>query len=190
MVEATSLKNGTTFVISGTPYKVTDYSHKKVARGGGTVKLVVRNLLTGSPENKTFKSSVKVEEISTTKRPLQYLYKDNNDASFMDEKTYEQVEIPVGIVKEQLQYIQEGQSVDVLFWSSPDGEKPLSVDIPPKVTLEVTQTDPGVKGNSATNIFKSAILENGVSTKVPLFVNTGDKIRVDTKTGEYVERAK
>ena len=190
MVEATALKNGTTFAINNIPYKVIKYSHSKIARGGGTVKLTVRNLATGSSEAKTLNSNAKVDEISTTKRPLQYLYNDGTDASFMDERTYEQIEIPVSIIKDQLQYIQEGEVADVLFWSTPDEEKPLSVDIAAKVTLEVTQTDPGVKGNSATNIFKPAVLENGLSTKVPLFIKKGDKIRIDTKSGEYVERAK
>jgi elongation factor P len=103
----------------------------------------------------------------------------------MDPNTFEQVEIPVDLAKTELNFIKEGDTADVLFWE----EAPLSVEIPPKVTLKVTDTVPGVKGNSATNLYKPATLENGLKLRVPLFIKEGDKIRVDTKSGEYVERA-
>jgi len=102
----------------------------------------------------------------------------------MDPKTFEQVEIPVNLAETELSFIQEGGTADVLFWE----ETPLSVEIAPKVTLKVTDTAPGVKGNSATNLYKPAVLENGLELKVPLFIKKGDKIRVDTKSKEYVER--
>ncbi|QQS39515.1 elongation factor P [Candidatus Woesebacteria bacterium] len=184
MVDAAALKNGTTFESNGIPYLVLKYELQKVARGGGTVKLTLRNLVNGNMERKVCNSTAKYELISTTKRSLQYLFKDASTACFMDEKTYEQVEIPISIVKNEIQFIKEGQLANVLFWD----DRPLSVDIAPKVTLEVTQTSPGVKGNSATNVFKPAILENGLEIKVPLFIKTGDKIRVDTRSGEYLER--
>lgn len=186
MIEATNLKNGTTFSMDGKPYRVIKYTHQKIARGGGTVKLSVRNLATGGSEEKTFSSSAKVEEINTIKKPLQYLYSDDANAVFMDTTSFEQIEIPLTVVKNRLPYIKEGQNVDILFWEN----KPLSVDIPPKVTLEVVETVPGVKGNSATNIYKPAELENGLKIKVPLFIKKGDRIRVDTRTGEYTERVK
>lgn len=186
MIEATNLKNGTTFLMDGKPYKVIKYTHQKIARGGGTVKLLVRNLATRGSEEKTFSSSAKVEEINTIKKPLQYLYSDDTNTVFMDTTSFEQIEIPLTVVKNQLPYIKEGQNVDILFWEN----KPLSMDIPPKVTLEVVETVPGVKGNSATNIYKPAKLENGLKIKVPLFIKKGDRIRVDTRTGEYTERVK
>ena len=111
----------------------------------------------------------------------------------MDPKTYEQVEVSRKVVGEQLAFLREGQEVDLLFWSGGEGgekDEPFGVDLPPKVTLAVIETDPGVKGNSATNIYKQAILENGLAVKVPLFIKTGDKVRVDTRTGEYIERVK
>jgi elongation factor P len=186
MIEATSLKNGTAFLMDGKPYRVVKYTHTKIARGQGTVKLSVRNLETGGLEEKTLNSSAKVEGINTLKKSLQYLYHDNLNAFFMDPENYEQIEIPLKIIKNQLPYIKEGERIDVLFWD----EKPLSIEIAPKVTLKVVETVPGVKGNSATNIYKPAKLENGLKLKVPLFIKEGDKIRVDTRTGEYVERVK
>lgn len=186
MIEATALKNGTTFLINNNPYKVIKYTHSKIARGGGTVKLSVRNLETGVLERKTFNSNAKVDEITTIKRSLQYLFTDANDATFMDASNFSQVEIPIEIIKNEIKFIKEGESVDVLFWD----EKPLSIEIAPKITLIVTDTSPGIKGNSATNVFKGAILENSLEVKVPLFIKIGDKVRVDTRTSKYVERAK
>lgn len=184
MITATSLKNGTTFLYENTPYKVLKYFHQKIARGGGTIKLTLRNLKTGEKQEKVFNSSVKVEEIATVKKPMQFLYKDGETATFMDPDTFEQKEIPISAIEEEIPYLKEGQNADIIFWNN----EALSIDIPPKVTLRVEQTDPGVKGNSATNIYKPATLDNGMSIKVPLFIKTGDKIRVDTRVDEYVER--
>ena len=184
MIQATELKNGTTFVMDGNPYKVVKYTHQKIGRGGANVKLTVRNLITGNLEEKTFNSNNKVDQIDTIKKPLQFLYSDGKDASFMDPKNYEQVEIPENIITHQLSYIKEGETVDILFWDS----RPLSVDISPKVTLTIKETVPGVRGDTASNVYKSAILENGLKVKVPLFLKVGDKIRVDTRSGKYIER--
>lgn len=184
MIEATELKNGTTFLLNGVPFKVEKYRHQKIGRGGANVKLTLRNLKTGGQQQRTLNSSHKVEEIATIKKPLQYLFNDQSGATFMDPDSYEQVEIPASVLGDDLSFVKEGQNVDVLFLE----DKPLSVDIPPKVTLRVESTTPGVKGNSATNIYKPAELENGLKLKVPLFINQGDKVKVDTRTGEYVER--
>jgi len=185
MISATQLKNGTTFVLDGKPYIVKKYEHQKIGRGGANVKLSVRDLETGTLEQKTLNSASKVDAITTTKKPLQYLYKDGQNVVFMDSSTYEQIEIPLKILEDQIPYIREGETVDVLFWD----EKPLSVDIAPKVTLKVIDTTPGAKGNSATNVFKPAKLENGLEVKVPMFIKIGEKVRIDTRTGEYIERA-
>ena len=186
MLEATNLKAGTTFLMDGKPYRVIKYTHQKIARGGGSVKLSVRNLQSGKLEKKNINSSTKVDEITTVKKPLQFLYKDADNAFFMDEKSYEQVEVPLSVIKSGLPFIKEGESINILFWD----EEPLSVDIPPKVELRVKDTAPGVKGDSATNIFKSAILENDLKLKVPLFIKAGDQILVDTRSGEYIGRSK
>ena len=186
MIKATDLKNGTTFLDNNKPYKVIKYTHVKIGRGGATVRVTARNLESGSVEEKTFSSNVKVEDVQTFKRQLQFLYADGKVVTFMDPKTYEQIEITTDILESELPFVKEGENVTVLFWD----DKPLSIDIPPKVILTISDTPPGVKGNSATNMFKQATLENNLKVKVPLFVNKGERIVVDTRTGEYVERAK
>ena len=186
MINCTDLKNGTTFLLNGKPHKVVKYSHSKVARGGATVRITAKNLETGSIENKSYNSSAKVEDITTLKKRLQFLYSDGSNATFMDPKTYDQTEIPVLLIKEELTFIKEGDGVDVLFWE----ENALAIDISPKVKMEVVDCAPGIKGNSASNMYKSAKLENGLTLKVPLFIEKGDEIRVDTRTSEYIERVK
>lgn len=185
MINATDLKNGKTFLDKGKPYKVIKYNHVKIGRGGAIVRVNARNLESGGIEEKTFSSNIKVEDVQTVKKQLQYLFGDGNNATFMDPKTYDQIEVPVSIIENELPFIKEGQNVNLLFWD----DKPLSIEIQPKVVLTVSDTPPGVKGDTASNVYKQAILENGISVKVPLFVNKGEKIVVDTRTGEYVERA-
>ena len=185
MINATDLKNGIAFLHYDKPYQVIKYNLIKLGRGSAYVKITARNLETGGLEEISYQSNAAVDEVNTYKKKLQYLYKDPSSIVFMDPKTYEQVEIPVSVLDGQEVFLKEGDSVDVLFWD----EKALSVELPPKVVLAVTQTDPGVKGNSATNIYKPATLENGLKIKVPLFIKVGEKIRVDTRTKEYIERA-
>ena len=186
MVNVTDLKGGTAFLHYGKPFAVIKYNLIKMGRGSATVRVTARNLSTGGMEEISYQSNASVEEAETSKRKLQYLYKDATTAYFMDPITFEQIEIPLTILGDQVAYIKEGSEATVLFW----GETALSVDLPPKVVLTVTECDPGVKGNSASNIFKSAVLENGLSVKVPLFIKVGEKVRVDTRSGEYIERAK
>ncbi|OGM56523.1 elongation factor P [Candidatus Woesebacteria bacterium RIFCSPHIGHO2_12_FULL_46_16] len=186
MIAATDLKAGATFLHQSKPYQVVKYEHIKVGRGGATVRVTVRNLESGGTEEKTFSSDVKVDEVNTYKKKLQFLYRTASSCVFVDTKTYEQTEIPLSVLGDSINFIKEGESIDIFFWD----ERPLSFELPPKITLMVSECDPGVKGNSATNIYKPATLENGMKIKVPLFINLGDKIKVDTRTGAYVERAK
>jgi elongation factor P len=185
-MNVTELKNGTAFLHYGKPYQVVKYNLIKLGRGSAYVKITAKNLESGSTEEVSYQSNASVEEADTQKRRLQYLYKDSATAFFMDPRTFEQVEIPLSVLGDQICYIKEGAETTVLFWN----DKALSVEIPPKVVLTVSQTDPGVKGNSATNIYKPAVLENGLKVKVPLFINSGEKIRIDTRNGDYIERAK
>lgn len=185
MITATDLKNGTTFLDSDKPYKVVRYNHIKMGRGGATVRVMARNLETGELSELTYDAGNKIDEITTSKKRMQYLYKDRENAFFMNPINYEQTEIDLGVLGDLVMFIKEGSEVDVLFWE----DRALSVDIAPKVVLEVVETDPGVRGNSATNIYKPARLENGLTLKVPLFIKVGDKIRVDTRSTEYIERA-
>lgn len=186
MLGATDLKNGVTFLSYGKPYQVVKYALVKMGRGGATVKLTARNLETGSLEEKSYSSNATIEDMTTRKRKLQFLFKDTVTATFMDPQSYDQTEIPLAVIGEPAVFLKEGELVDILFWE----DKPLSVDLLPKVTLTIAETDPGIKGNTASNIYKSATCDNGVTIKVPLFIEVGDKVRVDTRTGAYVERAR
>jgi elongation factor P len=192
VLNTTELKAGATFLHHGKPFKVTKYTLNKMGRGGATVKVMTKNLENGSNEEITFSSNVKVEEISTTKKKMQYLYTADESAVFMDPSTFEQVELPLTLVEDEIPFIKEGDNANILFWDGSAGEanKALSIEIPPKATLKVVDTAPGLKGNSATNVYKPAILENGKEVKVPLFINNGDSIIVDTRDSSYVERAK
>jgi elongation factor P len=183
-VSASDLKAGVTFEKDGKMYKVFKYSISKIGRGGANVKVKVRDLSSGGMEEFTFGSTQKFDEVETRKRPLTYLYKSGGMVVFMDGENFEQVEVSEEVLGSDILYVKEGEVVDVLF---AEGEA-VSVELSPKVTLKVVETVPGVKGNSATNIYKPAKLENGLEVKVPLFIKVGDKIRVDTRDGSYVER--
>ncbi|HSX08544.1 MAG TPA: elongation factor P [Candidatus Saccharimonadales bacterium] len=184
MISVTELRAGTTYQEDGQFFTVLSYEHIKMGRGSANIKVKVKNLKTGSIVDKSYINGAKMQEMPVIKKDMQYLYKDDDAVYFMDGETYEQISIPLKIVPEHI-YLKEGESFVVSFL---DGE-PLTVLLPPKMTFKVAETAPGAKGNSATNVFKEAILENGLKTKVPLFISTGELIRVDTRTGAYSEKA-
>lgn len=186
MIDVTDLRSGMTFLMNGIVYQVIKYSHNKIGRGSANVRIEMRNLRTGNVEERTYMSGAKVDPAPTVKRPMQYLYSDDTSAVFMNPTTFDQIEIPKSIAGTELKFLQEGKNVDVLFW----GDNALSILLPPKLTFRVTQADPGAKGNSATNVWKIIVLENGMQVKAPLFIKPGDSIVVDSRTGEYVERSK
>lgn len=186
MISATELRAGRTFQEDGQPYLVLKYEHTKMGRGTANIKVKVKNLKTGSVTEKTFISGARVEEILTQKKKLQYLYSDQSSYYFIEPKSFEQFTIPVKLLREQVDFLKEGIEVNILFVE----EEPVSVELAPKMKFKIKETGPGVKGNSATNIFKPATLDNGMKIKVPLFIKTGEKIWVDTRTGEYVERVR
>lgn len=194
-INATALRAGTAFLYESKPFKVNKYTLIKMGRGGATVKVNCINLENGANIEHAFSSNLSFEQINLSKKKLQYLYKqslaggaskDTKSAFFMNPASFDQIEIPLSIIGTEILYFKEGEDVDVLFWD----ERPMSCELPPKVTLEVIECDPGIKGNSASNFLKSAKMENGLLTKVPLFIKVGEKIRIDTRSGEYVERAK
>lgn len=185
-INATELRGGTAFLYEGKPFKVTKYQLIKMGRGGATVRVNCINLENGANIEHAFSSNLSFELITLSKRKLQYLYKDSEIAYFMKADTYEQIEVPLAILGTDILYVKEGGDCDILFW----GDRAMSVDLPPKITLKVVECDPGVKGNSASNFLKSATMENGLTVKVPLFIKVGEEIRVDTRSGDYVERAK
>lgn len=184
MISVTELRAGTTYIEEGQYLMVLSYDHIKMGRGSANIKVKVKNLKSGSIVDKSYINGAKIQDMHVLKKDMQFLYKDDDAVYFMDPQTYEQVSIPLKIVPEHV-YLKDGESFNVSFI---EGE-PLTVMLPPKMTFKVAETAPGAKGNSATNVFKEAILENGLKTKVPLFINTGEMIRVDTRTGAYSEKA-
>jgi elongation factor P len=156
-----------------------------MGRGSANIKVKVKNIRSGSTTDKSFINGAKVNDLQVFKKDLQYLYKDGESAYFMNPLTFEQVSVPLKLIDYEKDYLKEGSNFTISFLD----DEPLSLTLPPKMEFEVTETPMGVKGNSATNVFKDAILENGLKTKVPLFVNTGHRIRVDTRTGAYSEKA-
>lgn len=184
MIDVNQLRNGTAFELDGTPYLVTKYKFTKMARGTGNVKVKAKNLKTGAMVSKSFVTGNKVKSIKLERKKLQYLYGDGGQSVFMDPVSFEQLEIDKGLLKKEKKFLVEGMEVMVLFW----GDKPLAVELPAKLKYRVKETGPGEKGNSVANVFKPAVLENGLEVKVPLFIRQGERVRVDTRTGEYVER--
>ena len=184
MISVTDLRAGTTFEENGQLFQVLTYEHIKMGRGSANIKVKIKNLRSGSIVEKSFMNGARVNNVQVAKRDLQFLYKDDDYAYFMNPATYDQIQIPIKLIPEHA-YLKEGEEFNVSFL----GDEALSVNLPPKMVFSVVDTAPGIKGNSATNVFKDAELENGIMTKVPLFVNNGDKIRIDTRTGAYVEKA-
>lgn len=185
MISVTELRAGTVFEDQGSIYQVLSYEHVKMGRGSANIKLKVKNIRSGSTTDKSFINGAKVNDLQVFKKDLQYLYKDGEFAYFMNPLTFEQVSVRLELIDYEKDYLKEGNNFTISFLD----DEPLSLTLPPKMEFEVAETAGGVKGNSATNVFKDAILENGLKTKVPLFVNTGHRIRVDTRTGAYSEKA-
>lgn len=185
MISVTNLRAGTTFQDQGNIYQVLFYEHIKMGRGSANVKVRVKNLRTGSTTEKSFISNAQVDAIELTKRDLQFLYKDEQFAHFMNLQSFDQVAIPLTTLGADAQYLKEGEAFTVSFLD----EELLSLLLPPKMVFKVTETGPSIRGNSAVNLYKEAALENGIKTKVPLFVKSGDSVRIDTRTGAYSEKA-
>ena len=163
---------------------VLKYEFSKMGRGNANIKLKVRNLKTGAVVQKNFSSGNSVEEIFLKRKKMQYLFSDLHGSTFMDPVSFEQIEIDNEVLAEAKPYLQEGGEVQVLFWE----DLALAVELPAKMTFTVKETGPGEKGNSVSNMYKAAMLENGLEVKVPLFINQGEPVVVDTRTGTYVSR--
>lgn len=184
MISVNELRNGVIYQEDGNLLQVLNFEHIKMGRGSANIKVKVKNLRTGSITEKSFINSAKVQDVQVLKKELQYLYKDDTSAYFMNPTTFDQITVPLAVIS-VAQFLKEGETYPISFFA----DEPLDVVLPPKAELKVTETAPGVKGNSASNVFKDALLENGITVKVPLFINVGDKVRVDTRTGAYTERA-
>lgn len=186
MVNVNDLRNGTVFSEGGNLWQVLNYEHIKMGRGSGTIKVKVRNLRTGSVTEKSFITGGRVEEANVEKKKAQYLYQDGNSYNFMDPITFEQFALPSSIVGEQGQFLKDGLEVSLIVF----GEEALAVELPNNLVYTISQTGPGEKGNTVSNVFKEATLDNGLVVKVPMFAKNGDKVKIDTRSGQYIERVK
>ncbi len=185
MIGVQDLRKGTTFIDDdGNLYVVLDYLHNKQGRGNATIKTKLRNLRTGSTIEKSFQSGGRVQDVRLDTHTVQYLYRDGDLYTFMDTETYEQPVLSSEVLGDHAEYLKEGMNLEILMY---DGQ-PIDVQLPTTVDLKVAETAPGYKGDTASGGGKPAKLETGVSVTVPFFVNTGDTVRVDTRTGEYVTR--
>ena len=182
----TDLKKGTLFQLDGVPYRVVDYSQKVMGRGGSIVNVRIKSLLDGKVLEKTFKGNEQLDSADVTNQSVQYLYNDGTTFHFMNEETFEQFEITGSMVGDAAGFMKEGDKVSLQLFNG----RPINVELPKNVPLEVAYTETVVKGDTSSAITKDAKLETGVIIKVPAFIKTGDVISVDTTTGAYRERVK
>jgi len=186
MLTITDLKTGVTIDMNGDPFVVVEYQHSKMGRGGAVMRTKLRNLKTKAVVDITFKSSEKFDEAVLEKRATTYLYAEGDQHTFMDANTFEQFTLTTEEIGPKARFLKEGAEVQILFYE----DKPVSVELPIKIELAVTHTEPGVRGDTAQGGTKPATLETGAVITVPLFVKIGDILRVNTDEGTYVERAK
>tara|TARA_Y100000588_G_C14281554_1_gene937793 strand:- start:25979 stop:26545 length:567 start_codon:yes stop_codon:yes gene_type:complete len=180
------IRNGAVIHHKGKRWKVIEFQHVKPGKGGAFVRTKLKDLQTGKGIDETFNAGARLDFIRIESKAMQYLYVDDTDAYFMDNQTYDQIQVNLDLLGNNRFYLISGMDVDLLF----DGEEVLDVRLPSHVILTVTKTEPGFKGNTATGASKPATLETGVNINVPLFINEGDSLKIDTRSGEYIERAK
>ncbi|HEX4064351.1 MAG TPA: elongation factor P [Streptosporangiaceae bacterium] len=185
MATTNDLKNGMTLNIDGQLWTVVEFQHVKPGKGGAFVRSKLKNIMSGKVVDRTFNAGVKVDVANVDRREMQYLYREGEDFVFMDTRDYDQPRIPAEVVGDGKNFLLEEQMVTVAF---NDGT-PLYIELPAAVELTITQTDPGVQGDRSTGGTKPATLETGAQVQVPLFISTGEKIKVDTRTGDYLSRA-
>ena len=185
MVSAGDFRNGVTFEMDGQVVSIIEFQHVKPGKGAAFVRTKIRNVITGAVVEKTFNPTEKFPTAYIERRDMEYLYEDGDLYYFMDNETYEQMPIGKDVLGDNFKFVKENMVCKVLSYKG----NVFGVEPPTFVVLEVTQTEPGVKGDTATNVTKPATLETGAEIKVPIFINEGDKIQIDTRTGEYMSRA-
>lgn len=184
MISTGELKKGITIELDGELYTILDYQHLKIGRGSAQVRMKLRHVRVGHIIERTFQAGDRFPRAYLDRRPVQYLYSDGELFHFMDTENFEQTALNNAQLGDAVNYIKENQTLDLLSYRA----DPIGVELPITVELQVVETDPGFKGDTATGGNKLARMETGLKIQVPLFINTGDKIRVDTRTGTYVER--
>lgn len=184
MIDVNELRKGVTFEIDGSLYKVLEYSHNKPGRGAATIRIKARNMITGSTIEKTFGSGERVQDVRLEYHNAQYLYTDGDFYYFMDNETFEQYPLQSEVLGDAINYLKENMDVKITFYNS----KAIDIELPITVDLEVTYAEIAIKGDTATGQTKKVQVETGAEVATPYFIETGDVIRVDTRTGEYVTR--
>ncbi len=185
MISVNDFKTGVTIELDGQAYQVVEFQHVKPGKGAAFVRAKLKNVKSGGSIEKTFRGGEKVHRAHLDRREMQYLYNDGDDYVFMDNENYEQISISPEAMGDGVKWLLENMNIQVLFFQG----NIIGIELPNFVELEVVDTEPSVKGDTATGATKNATLETGATVQVPLFVNTGDKLRIDTRTGEYMERA-
>jgi elongation factor P len=184
MIDVNDLRKGVTFELDGQLLRVIEYHHHKPGRGNAVIRTKVRNLRTGATFEKTFQSGDRVQDVRIEAREMQYLYHDGDLYTFMDSRTYDQIVMDANLLEENVNYLKDGMGVVVQMY----GDEPLGIEMPTAVDLKVIQSEVAVRGDTATGANKYITVETGYRVQVPLFVNEGDTIRIDTRTGGYVTR--
>ena len=184
MYSTTDFRKGLKIEIDGTPFEIIEFQHFKPGKGGAMVRTKLRNILNGRVLDNTFRSGEKVERPNLESRDMQCLYHEGEQLVFMDMTTYDQMHMDAEATDGKANYLKDGQECRVLLYN----EKPLDIEIPASLVLEVTETEPGAKGDTVSNVTKPATLETGVVIQVPIFVNIGDRVKVDTRTNGYLGR--
>jgi elongation factor P len=187
-ITTADIKNGTTILIDGNIYNIIEFLHVKPGKGGAFVRTKLKGVVTGKVLDKTFRSGETLETVRVERHPYQYLYRDDDMFHFMHQETYEQLMIPAGKVN-GAEFMKEGSIITVVI-NTDDNNNVLFTEIPDHVELEITKTDPGIRGDTAQGGSKPATLETGGVINVPLFINEGDVVKVDTRTSSYIERVK
>jgi elongation factor P len=185
MISTGELKKGLTILYDGALMRIVDFQHVKQGRGSAYVRLTLRNVRTGATVNTTVQAGEKFDVAELERKTVQFLYREDDTFFFMDTATYEQPAVGIAIVGDAASYLKENEEVDLLTYD----DEVLDVALAPSVVLRVAQTDPGYKGDTASGASKPAIMETGLRVIVPLFINEGDDLRIDTRTGTYIERA-
>jgi elongation factor P len=184
MYSTPDFRKGLKIEINGEPFVITDFLHVKPGKGGAFVRTTLKSLINGNVTDKTFRSGEKVDAPDLEEKSMQFLYESDGEYHFMDTETYEQLFLTADQLGESKNYLQENVEVTLLFHNG----KPIGVDVPIFVELKVSETEPGLKGDTASGATKPATLETGMTVQVPLFVNEGDILKIDTRTGKYIER--
>ncbi len=186
MISTSEFRKGAKIDYKGAPHEIIDFQHHKMGRGGAIIRTKLKNLITGSIFDDSFKGGEKFSSPNLEEKSMQYLYNDGDHYHFMDNKSYEQIPLTLEQLGDASRFLKENMEVKILFYS----DAPIAVEVPMFVELAIVKTDPGFKGDTASGGSKPALLESGITVKVPFHINEGDTIKIDTRTSEYIERVK